>query len=163
MTICAGWGTVPLVVHRESQELPLRPALRSPWRSLPRQSRLFYVSQGPQEEETVVFPELRDLPRGPAGAHLAVHVGNAAVALGGAVELPDLAYAEALRELLPDGRTQPVPHRQAHAVSPLRLAHRLLQQVAADLPDVLNHLGGGVRKWVMGPAGGGEPGSEERP
>lgn len=78
------------------------------------------------------------------GANLAVHVGDAAVALGGAVELADLPHAEALRELLPDGRPQPVTHGQAHAVPPLRVTNRLPQQVAADLPDVLHHLGEGA-------------------
>lgn len=97
----------------------------------------------------------------PPAAHLAVHVGDAAVALGGPVELADLAHAEALGELLPDGGPQPVAHRQAHAVPPLGLAHRLLQQVAADLPDVLDHLAErrGSERWAAarGPRGVGPP------
>lgn len=73
-------------------------------------------------------------------ANLAVHVGNAAVALGGAVELADLPHAKALRELLPDGRPQPVAHSQTHPVPPLNIPNRLPQQVAADLTNVLHYL-----------------------
>lgn len=95
------------------------------------------------------------------GANLAVHVGDAAVALGGAVELADLPHAEALRELLPDGRPQPVTHGQAHAVPPLRVTDRLPQQVAADLPDVLHHLGegAGTPRQKRGSEGGGVGGA----
>ena len=95
------------------------------------------------EAEGAVLLEALALPGHPTRTHLPVHVGDAAVALGGPVELADLADAEALRELLPDGRPQPVAHCQAHTMPSFRLAHRLLQQVAADLPDVLDHLGVG--------------------
>lgn len=78
----------------------------------------------------------------PQAANLAVHVGNATVALGGAIELADLRHTEALRELLPDGRPQPVTHGQAHAVPPLHIANRLPQQVTADFTYVLHYLGG---------------------
>lgn len=76
----------------------------------------------------------------PTAANLAIHVGDAAVALRGAVELADLPHTEALRELLPDSRPQPVTHSQAHAVPPLDVANRLPQQVAAYLTDVLHYL-----------------------
>lgn len=117
------------------------------------QVRLFYENAGAREAEVAAIPKPYNLPAPPSAAHLAVHVGNTAVALGGSVELADLAHTEALGELLPDGRPQPVAHGQAHAVPPLGLAHRLLQQVPADLPDVLDHLGGG------GGARGGPEGS----
>lgn len=76
----------------------------------------------------------------PTAANLAVHVGDAAVALCGTVELADLPHTEALRELLPDGGPQPVTHSQAHAVPPLYVANWLPQQVAAYLTDVLHYL-----------------------
>lgn len=71
---------------------------------------------------------------------LAVHVGDAAVTLGSSVELADLFNAEALSEGLPHTGAEPVTHSQAHAVPTLWWAHRLRQQVAADLTDVLHHL-----------------------
>ena len=96
--------------------------------------------------EGAVLPESLDLAGHPTRTHLPVHVGDAAVALGGPIELADLADPKALRELLPDGRPQPVAHCQAHTVPSFRLAHWLLQEVAADLPDVLDHLRVG---WVV--------------
>lgn len=48
--------------------------------------------------------------------YLAVHVGDAAVTLGGAVELADLFNAEALSEGLPDAGAEPVPYSQAYMV-----------------------------------------------
>ena len=72
--------------------------------------------------------------------NLAVHVGDATVALGGAVELADLGHAEALGEGLPHVGPQAVADGQAHAVPALRGPHGLGEQVAADLPDVLHHL-----------------------
>lgn len=72
--------------------------------------------------------------------NLAIHVGDAAVTLGGSVELADLFNAEALSEGLPHAGAEPVTHSQAHAVPALWRAHRLRQQVAADLAYVLHHL-----------------------
>lgn len=72
--------------------------------------------------------------------YLAVHVGDATVAFGGSVELPNLGHPKALGEGLPDARAQPIPHRQANPVTLLRWPHRLGQQVATDLPYVLHHL-----------------------
>lgn len=90
-------------------------------------------------------------------AHLAVHVGDAAVALGGPVEFADLSHAEALGEGLPHAGAEPVPHRQPHAVPRLRRTHRLGQQVPAGLPNVLHHL----RERVREEEGTGERRGEE--
>lgn len=73
-------------------------------------------------------------------SHLVVEVAQAAVALGGSVELSDLRDVEAVHELLPDGLPQAVAQRHAHPVLPLRVPHRLVQQVPADLADVLHDL-----------------------
>lgn len=72
--------------------------------------------------------------------HLSVHVGDAAVALGGAVKLADLRDLEALREGLPHAGPQTVPHRQPDFVALFRRTHRLGEEVAANLPDVLHNL-----------------------
>lgn len=51
--------------------------------------------------------------------HLAVHVGDAAVTLGGSVELADLFNTESLSEGLPHAGPEPVTHRQAYTVPAL--------------------------------------------
>lgn len=85
------------------------------------------------------------------GPYIVVEVSQAAVALSGPVEFGHLGDAEAGHELSPDGGTQPVAQRHAHPVLPLRLLVWLVQQVAADLPNVLHNLGGMERKDSLGP------------
>ncbi len=41
---------------------------------------------------------------------LAIHIGNAAVALGGSIELANLFYSETLHKSLPHARPQPISH-----------------------------------------------------
>ena len=72
---------------------------------------------------------------------LAIHVGDAAVAFSGAIELSDLLDPEALGEGLPNAGPQAVAHGQTHTVGRLWRTHRLGEQVTADLADVLHHLG----------------------
>lgn len=74
--------------------------------------------------------------------HLVAKVAQAAVALGGSVELCDLRDVEACHELLPDGLAEAVAQRHAHAVPALGVANRLVQEVPADLADVLHNLEG---------------------
>lgn len=71
---------------------------------------------------------------------MVAEVAQAAVALGGSVELCDLRDPEAVHELLPDGLTQTVAQSHAHPVLSLRVANRLVQQVSADLANVLHDL-----------------------
>lgn len=73
-------------------------------------------------------------------SHLVAKVAQAAVALRGSVELCDLRDIEAVHELLPYGLTQAVAQCHAHPVLLLRVANRLVQQVSADLPNVLHDL-----------------------
>lgn len=84
------------------------------------------------------------------GPYVVIKVPQAAVALGGPVELGHLGNAKAGHELLPDGGTQPIAQRHAHPVLPLHLLVGLVQQVAADLSDVLHDLGGMERKGSQG-------------
>lgn len=84
------------------------------------------------------------------GPYIAIKVSQAAVALGGPVELGHLGDAKAGHELPPDGGAQPIAHGHAHAVLPLRVLVWLVQQVAADLPDVLHNLGATERKDSLG-------------
>lgn len=86
-------------------------------------------------EGTGAFP-----PADPPPPHLPVQVGDAAVTLGGSVELADLLNSEALGKILPYGGAQPVANRQPHAVPRFALSHRLVQKVPADFPDILNNL-----------------------
>lgn len=85
------------------------------------------------------------------GPYVAVKVSQAAVALGGPVELGHLGDAKAGHELPPDGGPQPIAHGHAHAVLPLRVLVGLVQQVAADLPNVLHNLGATQKKDSLGP------------
>lgn len=85
------------------------------------------------------------------GPYVAVKVSQAAVALGGPVELGHLGDAKAGHELPPDGGPQPIAQGHAHPVLPLRVLVWLVQQVAADLPDVLHNLGATERKESPGP------------
>lgn len=97
----------------------------------------FYL-QTPIQHFIYTLPKNKTLRA--ATLDLAVHVGDAAVTLGGSVELADLFNAEALGEGLPHAGAESVTHSQAHAVPALWRPHRLRQQVAADLADVLHHL-----------------------
>lgn len=73
-------------------------------------------------------------------SHLVAEVAQAAVTLRGSVELCDLRDVEAVHELLPYGLTQAVAQCHAHPVLSLRVANRLVQQVPADLANVLHNL-----------------------
>lgn len=71
---------------------------------------------------------------------LAVHVGDAAVALGGSIKLADLLDSETLDEGLPHTGPQAIPYSQTHTVLPLGGTHRLRQQITADLSYILDNL-----------------------
>lgn len=73
-------------------------------------------------------------------SHLVIKVAQAAVTLCGAVELCDLRDVEAVHELLPYGLAQPVAQRHAHPMLSLCVPDRLVQQVSADLANVLHNL-----------------------
>lgn len=73
-------------------------------------------------------------------SHLVIKVAQAAVTLCGAVELCDLRDVEAVHELLPYGLAQTVAQCHAHPMLLLRVPDRLVQQVSADLTDVLHNL-----------------------
>ena len=70
-------------------------------------------------------------------AQLALEVDERRVALGRAVELDDARDAEALLEALPDVRPQAVADAEAQAVLAVARVRRRVQQVAAELADVL--------------------------
>ena len=72
--------------------------------------------------------------------YLVIEVAHAAVALCGSVELCDLRDVEAVHELLPYVLAEAVPQRHAHPMSLLWVPHRLVQQVSADLTNVLHNL-----------------------
>lgn len=84
-------------------------------------------------------------PMGPLrpqpGPHLAIEVAQAAVALRGPIELGHLGDVEAAREFGPDGLAEAVAKRHAHPVLTLHLPGWLVQEVAAQLADVLHNLG----------------------
>lgn len=84
------------------------------------------------------------------GPYIAVKVSQAAVALGGPVELGHLGDAKAGHELSPDGGPEPIAHGHAHPVLLLCLLVRLVQQVTTDLPDVLHDLGATESKGSLG-------------
>lgn len=71
---------------------------------------------------------------------LVVEVAQATVALGGAVELCDLWYVEAVGELLPDGPAKAISEGHADHVLVLHVLLWLVQQIAADLANVLHDL-----------------------
>lgn len=73
--------------------------------------------------------------------HHVVEVSQATVALCGSVELCYLWYVEARGELFPDGLAQAVTERHTDLVFTLYVLYRLVQQVPAYLPDVLDNLG----------------------
>lgn len=87
-----------------------------------------------------------------AEPYVIIEVPQAAVALGGPVELSHLGDAKAGHELSPDGSSQPIAQRHAHPVLPLHLLVGLVQQVTADLPNVLHNLAGTKRKDTLGPS-----------
>jgi len=117
--------------------------------------------QPPPRWDSVIPPS----PRHPLPPHLSIQVGNAAVALRGSVELSDLLNSEALGEVLPDGGSQTIAHRQPHAVLGFRLSDRLIQKIPADFPDILNNLkqqtqkhGSGFRRPLQRPRTSRPPG-----
>lgn len=75
------------------------------------------------------------------GAHLAVEVAQAAVALSGPVELSHLGDVEPAGEFGPDGLPEAVAEGHAHLVPGLCLPRRLVQEVAAQFANVLYNLG----------------------
>ena len=89
-------------------------------------------------------PPATSATRAPPTSHLAVEVAQAAVALSGPVELSHLGDVEATRKLGPDGLPEAVAQRHAHAVPAFRLPRWLVQEVAAQLTDVLYDLGAGL-------------------
>lgn len=74
-------------------------------------------------------------------AHLAVEVAQTAVTFCGPVELGHLGDVETARKVGPDGLAEAVAECHAHPVLVLRLPGRLVQEVAAQLTDVLHDLG----------------------
>lgn len=99
---------------------------------------MLFTPNGESEKPVELFPPAAFAALPPP--HLPVQVGDAAVTLGGSVELADLLNSEALGKILPYGGAQPVAHRQPHAVPRFALSHRLVQKVPADFPDILNNL-----------------------
>lgn len=82
------------------------------------------------------------------GSHPVIEVAQAAVTLGGAVELGDLWDVEPFHELLPDGLAQAVAQRHAHPMLLFRVSNGLIQQISANLSYVLNDLEGKAgRNW----------------
>ena len=73
-------------------------------------------------------------------ADLAIHVGDAAVALCCSIELANLCHPKTLCEGLPHTGAQPVSHRQPNFVSFFWRPYWLRQEVAADLPNILHYL-----------------------
>lgn len=83
-------------------------------------------------------------------SHLVIKVAQAAVALCCSVELCNLRDIEAVHELLPYGLTEAVAKCHAHSVLLLCVADWLVQQVSADLTDVLHNLGDSGKKKQKG-------------
>src|SRR5262249_27564857 len=73
----------------------------------------------------------------PHRAHLPVEVHERHVAFGGAVELDDARNSEALLERLPDLRAEPVSDADSPAVASLVGMLGRVEEVAAELADVL--------------------------
>lgn len=73
-------------------------------------------------------------------SYLVVKVAQAAVALCGSIELCNLRYIEAVHKLLPYRLAQTVAQCHAHPMLFLRVPNRLVQQVSADLTNVLYNL-----------------------
>lgn len=73
--------------------------------------------------------------------YLAVKVAQAAVALGGSIELGHLGDVEATGEVRPDGLSEAVAYRHAHLVPGLCFPGRLVQEVPAQLTYILHDLG----------------------
>ena len=69
-----------------------------------------------------------------------IEVAQAAVALCGSVELCNLWDIEAVHKLLPYALAEAVTQRHAHPMPLLCVPHWLVQQVSADLANVLHDL-----------------------
>lgn len=82
-----------------------------------------------------MWPIFRSAP-----SHLVVKVAQAAVALRCAVELCNLGDIEPVHELLPYGLAQAIAQCHADLVLALGVSNGLVQQVAADLTNVLHNL-----------------------
>jgi hypothetical protein len=74
------------------------------------------------------------------------------VRLGRAVELDDPRHREALLELLPHVGAQPVAEREAQLVRALLRVRRLIDEIAAQLADVLERSGTALDHVVPEPA-----------
>ena len=79
-------------------------------------------------------------------SHLVIEVAQAAVALCSSVELCNLRDIEAVHELLPYGLTKAVAQCHAHLMLLLCVPNWLVQQVSADLSNVLHNLEYGGKK-----------------
>lgn len=79
-------------------------------------------------------------------ADLAIHVSNAAVALGGPIELANLRHPKTLHEGFPNTGAQSISHSKPYFVLLLSWPHGLRQEVAADFPNILHHLQAEGRK-----------------
>ena len=83
---------------------------------------------------------MRQHGRNPAdGAGLAIHVEQGEITFGHSVKLEDLRDREARRKCLPDIAAQSVAAGKPQAVLCLGFATGCLQQIAAELADVLKH------------------------
>lgn len=71
---------------------------------------------------------------------LAIHVGNATVALSCSIELANLRHLKTFCEGLPHTGAQSISHCQPNFVAFLRWPYWLRQEVAANFPDILHHL-----------------------
>ena len=104
-------------------------------------------------------PDLLDVAHVPGhaadGADLAVVIDHADIAFGRAVELHDARDLEALLEARPDLRTQTVADGDPQTVLALERIFRRVQQIAAELADILEH-GRLVAAAIVPEFGGGE-------
>lgn len=72
--------------------------------------------------------------------YLSIQISNATVTLGSSIKLPNLLNPETLGEVFPYGRPQAIANCQPHLVLRFCLPHWLVQQIPADLPNVLDNL-----------------------
>lgn len=75
-----------------------------------------------------------------AHSHLVIEVAQAAVAFCCSIELCNLRDTETVHELLPYGLTKAIAKCHAHLVLLLCVPYWLVQQVSADLTNVLHNL-----------------------
>src|SRR5262245_11985543 len=98
-------------------------------------NRLAFVEVEGDQRRREAVPQIRgDVAD---GSGLALHVEQRDASLGGSVKLEDLRDAEALLKRLPHAGRQAVATSEPKAVRRLALRIRAVQQVAAQLADVL--------------------------